>query len=81
TLNHGLTSMLKRVDVATYEVIKSVVQKNFKGGVREFGLNNNGVGYALDQYNRALIPATVITKLASIRTDIIAGKIKVPSER
>lgn len=43
TLNHGLTSMMKRVDVATYEVIKSVVQKAFKGGVREFGLANNGV--------------------------------------
>ncbi|PZA08085.1 MULTISPECIES: BMP family protein [unclassified Meiothermus] len=81
TLNHGLTSMLKRVDVATYEVIKSVVQKNFKGGVREFGLNNNGVGYAFDQYNRALIPAGVITKLDAIRKDIVAGKIKVPSER
>jgi hypothetical protein len=30
TLNYGLTSMLKRVDMATYEVIRSVVEGNFK---------------------------------------------------
>jgi basic membrane protein A len=81
TLNHGLTSMLKRVDVATYEVIKSVVQKAFKGGVREFGLANNGVGYALDQYNKALVPAGVVSKLETLRQQIIKGQIKVPESR
>ncbi len=81
TLNHGLTSMMKRVDVATYEVIKSVVQKAFKGGVREFGLANNGVGYALDQYNKALIPASVVSKLEVLKQQIIKGQIKVPESR
>jgi len=81
TLNHGLTSMMKRVDVAVYEVIKSVVQKTFKGGVREFGLANNGVGYALDEYNKALIPAGVVSKLEVLKRDILAGKIKVPEQR
>ncbi len=81
TLNHGLTSMMKRVDVATYEVIKSVVQKAFKGGAREFGLVNNGVGYALDQYNKALIPASVVSKLEVLKQQIIKGQIKVPESR
>jgi basic membrane protein A len=81
TLNHVLTSMLKRVDVATYEVIKSVKDGNFKGGVREFGLDNNGVGYAIDDYNKALVPAAVITRLEVLKKDIISGKLKVPSER
>jgi basic membrane protein A len=81
TLNHGLTSMLKRVDVATYEVIKSVVQRTFKGGVREFSLANNGVGYALDQYNKALIPAGVVSKLELLKQQIIKGQIKVPESR
>lgn len=80
TLNHGLTSMMKRVDVAVYEVIKSVVQKTFKGGVREFGLANNGVGYALDEYNKALIPASVVSKLELLKREILAGKIKVPEQ-
>ncbi|MFS8875252.1 hypothetical protein [Synechococcus sp. R5-13] len=35
TLNHGLTSMLKRVDMATYEVIRSVVEGNFKATLRQ----------------------------------------------
>ncbi len=81
TLNHVLTSMLKRVDVATYETIKSVKNNTFKGGVREFGLNNNGVGYSLDEYNKALIPQAVLTKLEVLKKQIIAGTLKVPSER
>ncbi|AEB11735.1 BMP family lipoprotein [Marinithermus hydrothermalis] len=81
TLNHGLTSMLKRVDVATYEVIESVVNDAFQGGVREFGLENDGVGYALDEYNRALIPAAVVEALDRIKQDIIAGRIEVPASR
>ncbi len=81
TLNHGLTSMMKRVDVATFEVIKSVVQNTFKGGVREFGLANNGVGYALDEYNKALIPAQVVSRLEVLRQQIIRGQIKVPETR
>ncbi|MGQ9735151.1 MAG: BMP family lipoprotein [Thermaceae bacterium] len=81
TLNHGLTSMVKRVDVAVYETIKSVVRKTFKGGVREFGLANNGVGYALDDYNKALIPQAVVSKLELLKREILAGKIQVPESR
>lgn len=81
TMNHGLTSMLKRVDVATYEAIKAVTQKQFKGGVLEFGLNNNGVGFAIDEFNRALIPNTVVSRLNLLRGMIIDGKLPVPDKR
>ncbi len=81
TLNHGLTSMMKRVDNAVYDVIKSVVLDTFTGGIHEFGLENNGVGYAYDEYNKALIPANVISKVELIKKKIINGEIKVPSER
>ncbi|MCL4455161.1 MAG: BMP family ABC transporter substrate-binding protein [Deinococcus sp.] len=81
TLNHVITSMMKRVDVATYDVIKSVKNGTFKGGVREFGLSNDGVGYALDKYNQALIPQAVAIKLEVLKKQIIAGQIKVPSSR
>ena len=33
--------------------------------------------YALDDYNRALIPPDVIEKVEQAKKDIIAGKIKV----
>jgi len=81
TLNFVLTSMMKRVDVATYDTIKSVVEGTFSGGIHEFGLENNGVGYAIDEYNEALIPQAVITRLEIIKRKIINGEIKVPSSR
>lgn len=50
---HVLTSMLKRVDISVYKTIKNVVNGEFEGGrARTFGLAENGVGYALDVFNR-----------------------------
>ncbi len=82
TLNHGLTSMLKRVDNAVYALIKDVKNNKgatFKGGERRFGLSDGGVGYALDEYNQALISKAEQTKIDQVRRDIISGKIKVPT--
>jgi basic membrane protein A and related proteins len=45
--------------------------------VHVYGLENDGIGYAIDDYNRHLIPALVIEKVEQARLDIIAGKIKV----
>lgn len=81
TLNFGLTSMLKRVDVATYETIKSVHEGSFSGGIQEFGLDNDGVGYALDEYNQALIEASLIEELEAVKQQILEGEITVPEER
>lgn len=48
-----LTSMLKRVDVSVYQTIKEVVNGNFEGGkVKTFGPEDNGVGFAVDVFNR-----------------------------
>src|SRR5690349_7760640 len=78
---HVLTSMVKGVDNATYDVIKRVKEGTFKGGVYSFGLKEGGVGYVYDEHNRALIPDSVRTRLEQIKQEIIAGRIKVPSER
>ena len=72
-----LTSMMKRVDNAVYDSVKQVVQNRFAGGIHLFGLDNDGVGYALDDYNRNLIPQSVLDEVDRARKDIIAGKIKV----
>ena len=72
-----LTSMLKKVDIAVYETIKSVVDKKFNSGVHNFGLDNNGIDYAMDDYNKNLIPKEIIDKVETAKKDIIAGKIKV----
>ena len=50
---HVLTSMLKRVDVSVYQTVKDVVEGTFEGGVvKSFGPEDNGVGYAVDVFNR-----------------------------
>ncbi|MDH5235034.1 MAG: BMP family ABC transporter substrate-binding protein [Gemmatimonadota bacterium] len=76
-----LTSMVKRVDESVFDTILRVKDGTFRGGVYQFGLAENGVGYVYDDNNRALIPDAVRTRLEALREDIIAGRITVPSTR
>ena len=72
-----LTSMVKRVDLAVYEAFKTAKDGAWKPGVRNLGVAEGGVGYALDQHNRKLITPEMERRLTQARADIIAGKIKV----
>ncbi len=72
-----LTSMLKRVDVAAYATFKEAMDGTWKGGVKVLGLAEDGVGWALDEHNAALITAQMKDRVEAARGDIIAGKIKV----
>ncbi|MEP7214345.1 MAG: BMP family ABC transporter substrate-binding protein [Acidobacteriota bacterium] len=72
-----LTSMVKRVDNVVYDVVKEVRDGNFNGGFHVFGLDKDGVAYALDDNNKALIPQDVILKVEQAKSDIVAGKITV----
>ena len=49
-----LTSMVKRVDVATYNAFDQAKNGTFKAGVSVLGLKEDGVGWALDDNNKAL---------------------------
>ncbi len=73
-----LTSMLKRVDIAVYEVIRAVKEQKFQSGTERFGLQNKGVDYSLDQFNEKLLPASTRKKLEELKAAILAGKISVP---
>ncbi len=72
-----LTSMVKRVDNAVYDVVKEVLGKQFKGGFHVFGLDKDGVAYAMDKNNESLIPKDVIGRVEEAKKKIIAGEIKV----
>jgi len=72
-----LTSMIKRVDLVVYEAFKTAKDGTWKAGLRNLGVAENGVGYALDQHNRSLITPEMEKRLGQARADIIAGKIKV----
>ncbi len=67
-----LTSMLKRVDVAVYNV-----SMGFKPGMTVLGLKEGGVDYAMDANNAKLVTADMKKKVDAAKADIISGKIKV----
>ena len=77
---HILTSMLKRVDNSIYLTGKQMIDTgSVAGGYHEFGLADDGVGYAVNQYNRdKLAPYTA--QVDEMKAKIISGEITVPSD-
>ncbi len=72
-----LTSMVKRVDVAAYNLFKNAMDGKFKGGIQALGLAEGGVDWALDKYNEKLITPEMKKAVDAAKADIISGKIKV----
>ncbi len=72
-----LTSMLKRVDVAVYDAMKA--GDAVEPGVFVLGLAEDGVGYALDDNNAALITPEMKATVDAAREKIISGDLKVTS--
>lgn len=75
-----LSSMIKRVDTATYTSVKDVVNGKFKGGQQiEFGLKDDGVGIAPTSNKNT--PKEVLELVTKYQNAIKNGKIEVPSSR
>ncbi|WP_281744634.1 BMP family lipoprotein [Thermanaerovibrio acidaminovorans] len=79
---HILTSMIKRVDVATYKLVKDVKDNKFKGNtVIEMGVADGGVGLTdMSVMKKALgnkFPNDILVKIKQLTADIRSGKIKV----
>jgi basic membrane protein A len=72
-----LTSMVKRVDNAVYDIVNDVKNKRFQGGIHVFGLDKDGVAFSLDQYNQSLIDPAVLQEVEAARQKIIKGEIQV----
>ncbi len=70
-----LTSVLKRVDLVSYQATEAVVNGNFEGGVHHYTLANGGVELAPFHDNADKVSADLQAKLDSIKQDVIAGKI------
>lgn len=75
-----LTSMLKKVDVAVFDTIRKVKDGQFQGGVFEFGLSDNGVGFVFDENNKDRVTQDVADKVNALAKEIIEGKLQVPTE-
>ena len=71
-----LTSMLKRVDVAVYNSMKA--GENLEtGGFTIMDLASEGVGYALDEHNAALITPEMKAAVDAAAQKIINGELEV----
>ncbi|MEX6506646.1 BMP family protein [Jiella sp. M17.18] len=74
---HVLTSMVKRVDNAVYQIFTDAKAGKFQPGKKVLGLAENGVGYTIDKYNKDLITPEMQAAADKAKQDIIDGKIKV----
>jgi len=74
--SHILTSMLKRVDVATFDMIKSVADGSPLTSYQTYDLKKDGVGYAT---SGGYID-DIKSKIDEAATKIKSGEIKVPTK-
>ncbi|WP_082554299.1 BMP family lipoprotein [Aeromicrobium sp. Root495] len=74
---HIITSMLKRVDIATYDFIKSVEGGTPLASYNAFALKDDGVGFST---SGNFLSKDTITKVNAFRDQIIAGDVKVPEK-
>ncbi len=72
-----LTSMVKRVDNAVYDIVREVVGGRFTGGFHVYGLESDAVGYSLDEFNRPLLTPDALAAAERAKQRIIAGEIAV----
>lgn len=71
-----LSSAMKRVDVATYTVVRSIVEGTFKGGVSRYDMSNDGVGLAAFHDLDSRVSQTIKDQLAQISAGLRSGEIK-----
>ena len=79
TANAGvyLTSVLKNMDVTTFNAIQSVVDGTFEGGVTVGTLENGGVGLAPFHDMDASVPQELKDQIETIKAGIIDGSVSV----
>jgi len=72
-----LTSMVKRVDVATRTALEQARAGTWRAGTAVLGLAEDGVGLAFDENNAPLVTAEMRARIEQARADIVAGRVQV----
>ena len=75
-----LTSMVKKVDMSIFLIIKETIEKGFSAGRKTFDLSNGGVGITELKYTKEEIGKEKLKKLEQIKKDVMSGKIDVANE-
>lgn len=73
---HVLTSMIKKFDVAVYELVRMLVNDELRPGVRQLGLADDAVDYSTTGGH---LSTATIEELERYRNEIVAGTRIVPS--
>ncbi|HPC85105.1 MAG TPA: BMP family ABC transporter substrate-binding protein [Smithellaceae bacterium] len=73
-----LTSMLKNIDGAVFEVVQACARGNFSGGLKTLGLKEQGVGFVYNDQNRKLIPESIYQQVQALGAKIVSGALTVP---
>ncbi len=77
-----LTSAIKRLDVAVYNTVKSVVDGTWSGGhSRFYGIQDEAVGLAPYHDFEARVPQEIKDAVAKVSADIVSGAVVVPDSR
>lgn len=75
-----ITSMQKKVDEAVLYTLDRYVEGTLPfGTVEGYGILENGVGMADNEWYRANTPADVLTYMDALTEDVVSGKVEVPS--
>ena len=74
---HVLTSMVKRVDIATRAALEAARGGTWRPGTQVLGLAENGVGLAFDENNAGIVTPEMRSRVDAAKADITAGKISV----
>ncbi len=78
-----ITSMLKRVDVAIFNVARDAAAGRFDrgdGGMRSFGVVDGGIDYVRVGPHAALLSPAHVAQVESIRVAMVEGRVSVPRE-
>lgn len=74
-----VTSMIKRADVAVYDVVREVVEGRWRPGSRVFGLAEGGVDWVHEGPHAASLPRDVVGEVERLRGEVVAGRVRVPA--
>lgn len=72
-----LTSMMKRLDTATFQEVSRIIEGRFQAGVRYYGLKEGGIGLSPMKYTRDLIGDALLAKVEKTRQRIVDDEIAV----
>lgn len=75
-----LTSMVKRIDVATFRELREAQTGSWQPGDRELGLSDGALGWAYDDDNALLISQEMFAAVERARMQIISGERRMGSD-